>query len=395
MAKPLIQLALDSLDFNQTLSLAEQTAPYVDIFEIGTPCIKHNGVELVRTLREKFPDKLILVDLKTMDAGEYEATPFYAAGADICTVLGVSGLATIGGVIKAAKAHGGEAQIDLINVPDKAACARAAAELGAQIIGVHTGLDAQAAGQTPFADLQEIADLGLDVRISVAGGIKPSTVDQVVKAGADIIVVGAAIYGAPCPATAAKQIRQLVDGTGTVGTPHQSLIINKVRSILEATDDTLPLKLTHMLDNAKRVYVSGAGRSGLVCRFFAMRLMHSGYDVSVVGEIVTPSIKKGDLLIVISGSGETEQLIAFTKKAREVGAQICLITAKSGSTIGEMADAVLQIGTSDQYGKVIGMPMGTVFELSTLSFLEALVSHLIHEKGIAEEVMRYRHANLE
>ena len=395
MAKPLIQLALDSLDFDQTISLAEQTAPYVDIFEIGTPCIKHNGVDLVKALREKFPDKLILVDLKTMDAGEYEATPFYAAGADICTVLGVSGLATIGGVIKAAKAHGGEAQIDLINVPDKAACARAAAELGAQIIGVHTGLDAQAAGQTPFADLQDIADLGLNVRLSVAGGIKPSTVAQVVKAGADIIVVGAAIYGAPCPATAAKQIRQLVDGTGTVGTPHQSLIINKIRSILEATDDTLPAQLTHMLDGAKRVYVSGAGRSGLVCRFFAMRLMHSGYDVSVVGEIVTPSIKKGDLLIVISGSGETEQLIAFTKKAREVGAQICLVTAKSGSTIGEMADAVMQIGTPDQYGKVVGMPMGTVFELSTLSFLEALVSHLIHEKGIAEEVMRYRHANLE
>jgi 3-hexulose-6-phosphate synthase/6-phospho-3-hexuloisomerase len=395
MAKPLIQLALDSLDFDQTLNLAEQTAPYVDIFEIGTPCIKHNGVELVKALREKFPDKLILVDLKTMDAGEYEAAPFYAAGADICTVLGVSGLPTISGVIKAANAHGGEAQIDLINVPDKVACARAAAELGAQIIGVHTGLDAQAAGQTPFADLQAIAELGLDVRISVAGGIKPSTIDQVVKAGADIIVVGAAIYGAPCPATAAKQIRDIVDGTGVVGTPHQTLIVNKIRSILEATDDNLPVKLTNMLDNAKRVYVSGAGRSGLVCRFFAMRLMHSGYDVSVVGEIVTPSIKKGDLLIVISGSGETEQLIAFTKKAREVDAQICLITAKSGSTIGDMADAVLQIGRSDQYGKVVGMPMGTVFELSTLSFLEALVSHLIHEKGIAEEVMRYRHANLE
>ncbi|MGZ8215074.1 MAG: bifunctional 3-hexulose-6-phosphate synthase/6-phospho-3-hexuloisomerase, partial [Methylosarcina sp.] len=72
-----------------------------------------------------------------------------------------------------------------------------------------------------------------------------------------------------------------------------------------------------------------------------------------------------------------------------------LITAKSGSTIGDMADAVLQMGKPDQYGKVVGMPMGTVFELSTLSFLEALVSHLIHEKGIAEEEMRTRHANLE
>jgi len=393
MAKPLIQLALDSLDFDQTISLATQTAPYIDIFEIGTPCIKHNGVKLVKELRSRFPNKLILVDLKTMDAGEYEATPFYAAGADICTVLGVSGLATIAGVIKAAQAHDAEAQIDLINVPNKLECAREAAKLGANIIGVHTGLDAQAAGHTPFADLQDIANLGLNVRISVAGGIKESTVQQVVASGADIIVVGAAIYGAASPADAARRIRDLADGKKIH--PHQNLILEKVSSILSATDNSYEVKLTKMLDKAKRIFVSGAGRSGLVCKFFAMRLVHSGYDVSVVGEIVTPSIKKGDLLIIISGSGETEQLIAFAKKAKEVGAKIVLISAKDNSTIGDMSEAVFQIGKTEHYGKVVGMPMGTVFELSTLSFLEALVSHLIHEKGIAEEIMRSRHANLE
>ncbi|MGR9088304.1 MAG: 3-hexulose-6-phosphate synthase [Gammaproteobacteria bacterium] len=211
MARPLIQMALDSLDFNQTIALAETVAPSIDIFEIGTPCIKHNGINLVKELRSRFPDKLLLVDLKTMDAGEYEATPFYAAGADICTVLGVSGLATCKGVIKAANAHGAEAQIDLINVEDKIACARACAEAGAHIMGVHTGLDAQAAGHTPFSDLNDIARLGLNVRISVAGGIKQSTVQDVVRAGANIIVVGAAIYGAPSPSDAAAEIRQLVD----------------------------------------------------------------------------------------------------------------------------------------------------------------------------------------
>jgi 3-hexulose-6-phosphate synthase len=211
MAKPLIQMALDSLDFDATVGLATLVAPYVDIFEIGTPCIKHNGINLVKELRARFPEKLLLVDLKTMDAGEYEATPFYAAGADIVTVLGVSGLATCQGVIKAANAHGAEAQIDLINVDDKAACARATCEAGAQIMGIHTGLDAQAAGHTPFADLNLIAGLGLPVRISVAGGIKASTVQDVVKAGANIIVVGAAIYGAASPADAAREIRELVD----------------------------------------------------------------------------------------------------------------------------------------------------------------------------------------
>ena len=211
MARPLIQMALDSLDFDQTVALADQVAPYVDIFEIGTPCIKYNGINLVKELRNRYPDKLLLVDLKTMDAGEYEAGAFYAAGADICTVLGVSGLATIAGVIKAAKTHAAETQIDLINVADKAECARESVKLGAQIVGIHTGLDAQAAGQTPFGDLNDIARLGLGVRISVAGGIKPATVQQVVEAGANIIVVGAAIYGAPSPAEAAREIRELVD----------------------------------------------------------------------------------------------------------------------------------------------------------------------------------------
>ncbi|CAL1238809.1 bifunctional 3-hexulose-6-phosphate synthase/6-phospho-3-hexuloisomerase [Candidatus Methylocalor cossyra] len=389
MATPLVQLALDSLDANQTLKLASQTAPYVDIFEIGTPCIKHNGIGIVTELKKKFPNKLILVDLKTMDAGEYEATPFYEAGADICTVLGVSGLPTIAGVIKAAHKYNGEVQVDLINVPDKVACAREAAKLGAHIIGVHTGLDAQAAGQTPFADLQAVAKLGLPVRISVAGGINQATATKVAKAGADIIVVGAAIYGAPSPADAAREIRELVDSN------HHQFIMNKIAGVLAVTDKSYDDRLTKMLDRAARIFVAGAGRSGLIAKFFAMRLMHAGYEVFIVGEIVTPSIRRGDLFIVISGSGETETMLAFTKRAKEQGAVIALISTKKSSTIGDLADVVFQIGTPEQYQRVVGMPMGTTFELSTLLFLEATVSHIIHVKKIPEEEMRTRHANLE
>ncbi|MEW6039480.1 MAG: bifunctional 3-hexulose-6-phosphate synthase/6-phospho-3-hexuloisomerase [Pseudomonadota bacterium] len=389
MARPLIQLALDSLDRNQTLELARVTAPYVDIFEIGTPCIKHNGIEIVRELKRRHPDRLILVDLKTMDAGEYEAAPFYAAGADICTVLGVSGPATIAGVVKAAQAHSAEVQVDLINVPDKAACAREAARFGAQIIGVHTGLDAQAQGQTPFADLESIARLKLPVRISVAGGINQNTASRVAKAGADIVVVGAAIYGAPCPATAARTIRELLEGA------HHKFIVSKISGVLGATDKTYEARLTGLLERSRRVFVAGAGRSGLVGRFFAMRLMHGGYQAYLVGEIVTPSIQKGDLLIVISGSGETETMIAYAKKAKEKGANIALISTRDKSTIGDMADMVFRIGTPEQYGRVVGMPMGTTFELSTLVLLEATISHIIHTKKIPEEQMRTRHANLE
>lgn len=176
---------------------------------------------------------------------------------------------------------------------------------------------------------------------------------------------------------------------------HQQLIFDKISGILAATDDSYDAKLTQLLDSAKRVFVAGAGRSGLVAKFFAMRLMHGGYEVFVVGEIVTPSIREGDLFIVISGSGETETMLAFTKKAKEQGAKIALICTKSSSSLGDLADTTFQIGTPELYSKVVGMPMGTTFELSTLFLLEATVSHIIHEKGIAEEEMRTRHANLE
>lgn len=205
----LTQMALDSLDFDATVALAEKVAPHVDILEIGTPCIKHNGIKLLQTLRAKFPNNKILVDLKTMDAGEYEATPFYAAGADICTVLGTADLGTIKGVIKAANGYGKQAQVDLINVADKATRTKEVAALGAHIIGVHTGLDQQAAGQTPFADLALVQSLNLGVTISVAGGVKAATVKQVKDAGAGIIVAGAAIYGAADPAAAAAEITTL------------------------------------------------------------------------------------------------------------------------------------------------------------------------------------------
>jgi len=212
VAKPLVQMALDSLDFDQTVALATKVAPHVDILEIGTPCIKHNGIKLLETLRAKFPNNKILVDLKTMDAGYYEAEPFYKAGADICTVLGTADLGTIKGVIDVANKYGKEAQVDLINVNDKAKRTQEAAKMGAHIIGVHTGLDQQAAGQTPFTDLKLVTGLGLGVKVSVAGGIKPATVQQVVDAGANIVVAGAAIYGAPDPAVAAAEITGLARG---------------------------------------------------------------------------------------------------------------------------------------------------------------------------------------
>lgn len=207
MTTPLIQVAFDRIDFYETLRLAEQVAPHVDILEIGAACIKHNGIQIVQALRKRFTKHKILVDLKTMSAGEHEATPFYAAGANICTVLGIASSDTIRGVVSAANGYGAEVLVDLMNVSDKLTCARQAVEAGAKYLGVRSGLGGQAQNQTPLADLRDLAELNLRTKISVAGGIDAGTAPQFADAGADIIVVGAAIYAASSPAEAAQQLR--------------------------------------------------------------------------------------------------------------------------------------------------------------------------------------------
>jgi 6-phospho-3-hexuloisomerase len=176
---------------------------------------------------------------------------------------------------------------------------------------------------------------------------------------------------------------------------HQKLILDKLANVLAATDGSNSAKLLKIVDEAGRIFVGGAGRSGLVSKFFAMRLTHAGYQVSMVGEISTPSIKAGDLFVVISGSGGTETLMPLVNKAKSVGAKLVVVSMKAKSKMAEVADLTIQIGNDDSFPLTKGMPMGTQFELSALIFLEAAISELIHAKGLTEEGMRAIHANLE
>ncbi len=176
---------------------------------------------------------------------------------------------------------------------------------------------------------------------------------------------------------------------------HQKLLLDKISSVLSVTEQSNAAKLLKLVDEAGRIFVGGAGRSGLVSRFFAMRLVHSGYQVNMVGEIVTPAIKSGDLFLVISGSGGTKTLLPLLETAKSKGAKIVVISMKNKSPMSDMADLTIQIGNDDSFGLTKGMPMGTTFELSTLIYLEAVISELIHTKGLTEEGMRAIHANLE
>ena len=109
-----LQLALDDITLEDAVELLDKVHPYVDIIEVGSPFIIEEGMRPVRIFKEKYPDCEILADTKIMDAGEYEAEETFKAGADYCTVLGVTDTLTIEGCVKAAKEYGKQTMVDMI-----------------------------------------------------------------------------------------------------------------------------------------------------------------------------------------------------------------------------------------------------------------------------------------
>lgn len=208
MAK--LQVAIDLLTTEEALALAAKVAPYVDIIELGTPLIKNMGSAVITAMKKAHPDKLVFADLKTADAGELEADIAFKAGADLVTVMGAAGNATIIGAVKAAKAHGKGVVVDTIGYPDRVKRAQEVIELGVEFVELHAGLDEQwTAGYSIQVLIDEAARAG--VPVSIAGGVNLSNITAVIKAGAQVAVAGAAIYGAEDPAAAAKALREAID----------------------------------------------------------------------------------------------------------------------------------------------------------------------------------------
>ena len=119
---------------------------------------------------------------------------------------------------------------------------------------------------------------------------------------------------------------------------YQQFILDNLTRVLNATDKSNTDKLLNLVASSGTIFIGGAGRSLLVSRFFAMRLVHSGYKVYMIGEVVTPAIKAGDLLLLVSGSGGTETLLPFVKKAKSVGAKLAVVSMKKTSVMADQAD---------------------------------------------------------
>jgi len=180
-------------------------------------------------------------------------------------------------------------------------------------------------------------------------------------------------------------------------------VLDELGKAMRAVDPGELRALQERLGAARRVFVAGAGRSGLVVRAFAMRLMHLGLQVYVVGDVTTPAFAAGDLLVIGSGSGETDSLCAVARKAKALGGVLAVVTIVPSSTLAQLAEVVVRVDApSPKAAAQAGVqrrrsvqPMGALFEQTMLLLLDAVVMRLAAARGASPDELFARHANLE
>jgi 6-phospho 3-hexuloisomerase len=189
------------------------------------------------------------------------------------------------------------------------------------------------------------------------------------------------------------------------------VIAANVQAIADEIDysevKTLVSDILAVHQNQKRLFVMGAGRSGLVVKGFAMRLMHLGFNVYVVGETVTPAVETDDLLVVISGSGETKSINEMSALAKAKGTRLAAVTSNKDSSLGTISDTIVVVkgrtktsGMDFMERQVVGShisfaPLGTMFEISTMVFLDGIIAALMEITKKSEDDLKKKHATLE
>ena len=186
-------------------------------------------------------------------------------------------------------------------------------------------------------------------------------------------------------------------------------ILDNIRDAEEYLVEEDIANFIEIITTADNIFVTGAGRSVLAAKAFAMRLMHLGLSSYVVGETISPAINAGDCILAISGSGETNTIVTAAKISKKRGAKVLALTSYPESSLGQLADGIIHVKgrtkvevDDENYlkrqikGNYTSLtPLGTAFELTSLVFLDGLVSELMETMGKTEEDLKNRHTVLE
>lgn len=193
------------------------------------------------------------------------------------------------------------------------------------------------------------------------------------------------------------QLAEFMEGNKEILQSIESIITENQQLTLRLSEQEL-LATKNAIENANRIFFMGTGRSGLALKMAAMRFMHLGFNVFVVGEIVTPAIMENDLLIVASGSGTTSTVLIAAEKAKKAKAKVLAISTSNENPLANIADQVLQIPAAqktDFSTQISSQYAGSLFEQTTLFVLDGIFSVLWQNSGKTKEDLWPKHANLE
>ncbi len=297
---PILQVALDFMILERAIKAAEEAIRGgADWLEAGTPLIKSSGMQAVRELKRRFK-RPVVADLKTMDVGRVEVEMAAKSGADIVTVLAVADDSTIEDSIKAARKYGAKIMVDLLNHPEPVKRAKEVEKLGADYLCVHVGVDQQMLGKNPLQILKEVAE-SVSIPVAAAGGINSETAADIVKSGAEIVIVGGAIIKAVNIEEATRRIKEAI----TKGIRIESELYRKYGE-KELRDAFMKVSTPNLSDAMHRKGAIGdfikLGDGKVVGRAVTVRTMDGDWAKPV--EAIDYA-KPGDVIVIDAGNGTT------------------------------------------------------------------------------------------
>jgi 3-hexulose-6-phosphate synthase/6-phospho-3-hexuloisomerase len=211
MKKAVLQVALDILELKRALQIAQESLDGgSDWIEIGTPLIKSEGMQAIRSMRDRFPDTILVADMKIADTGTLEVEMAAKAGANIVCVLADADNSVIEEAVRASRLYGIRIMADLINVKDPVSRAGELEALGIDILCAHVGIDQQMRGKSSL-DLLASLSGQVHIPLAIAGGIDAAGAGDAVRSGADIIIVGGWIVRSADVTGSTKKIRSAMD----------------------------------------------------------------------------------------------------------------------------------------------------------------------------------------
>ena len=178
-----------------------------------------------------------------------------------------------------------------------------------------------------------------------------------------------------------------------------NIILNEVATVLAKVDDHQIDSMISEIIESKKIVVCGAGRVGMAIRGFGMRLGHLGFTAYTLGDSTVPGIAYGDLLIVASGSGETQTIVDLVTIASNNGVRIVAVTGNPESRIGKLANLIVKLEAPSKTKMVNDFvslqPMTSLNEQCLAILFDAIVLKIMDRIGESHESMWKRHSNLE